>query len=319
MFARAVAVGVRAGAAVRVAVRRPGVAAVRCMGTAGGDTAEFNADVNTEFPRFPVWGPRVPVEVSETYEEDSKNFFEQHWDEVVDLDTVLRKTASELVETGNPADTEGLDIPHPKATLAVTDATEKYFDKWMEGASGEQRILVPLCGGWSAEMGAFAAMGHRVVGVDYVRAAVDALAIYEILPDFQEEGWRENFLIHHSPESGAIVAEGDFFNATPEELGTFDRVFERSGITSVPQSRQAEYAKVLHSLMKPGAKMLMETMSAGGDESYAWSTPEALAKIFKAPEWKLEELETQDVTNTAPYSDTQLTDLKLHNFLVTRV
>lgn len=315
MFRRAVVLGARAGA---VATRAPVAAPIRCMSATS--VAEFNADVAEEFPKFAVWGPRVPVEVNdETYEQDCKNFFEQHWDEVVDLDSNLRNVASELMDHMPPADFEQVVLPHPKSALAVTDMTEKYFDKWMGGAEGEQRILFPLCGGFAAEMGAFAAMGHRVVGIDYIRAAVDTLALYEILPEFNEEGWRENFLVHHSPESGAIVAEGDFFTATPEELGTFDKVFERSGISSVPKARQAEYAKVLHSLMNPGATMLMETMSAEGDASYGWCTPAEMAKVFKAPEWKIEELETTDVTGTAPYSNLNLTGAKVHNFLVTRV
>lgn len=283
------------------------------------ELAEFNADVAVDMPKAPVWGPRVPVEVTEDYEDDVRNFFEQHWDQVVDLDVSLRRTASELVDVLPPKVIDKVELPHPRSALGVTDMTEKYYDQWMAGATGEQRILVPLCGGWCSEMGAFSAMGHRVVGIDYVRAAVTAMEVYEILPEFQEEGWRENFLIHHSPESGAIVAEGDFFKATAAELGTFDKVFERSGISSVPKERIGEYATVLHGLMKPGATMLMETMSAGGDESYGWCTPEALSKVFKSPEWKVQELETTDVTSTAPYSDLKLTDLKLHNLLITRV
>ena len=318
MFRRAVVLGARAGAVATRARAPAAPAAIRCM-SAEDEVAEFNADVAEDFPKYAVWGPRVPVDVvEETYEQDVKNFYEQHWDEMVDLDMGLRTVASSLMDSMAPAAFDKVVLPHPKASLAVTEMTEKYFDKWMGGATGEQRILFPLCGGLSAEMGAFAAMGHRVVGVEYIRAAVDTLALYDILPEFQEEGWRENFLVHHSPESGALVAEGDFFAATPEELGTFDKVFERCGITSVPKARQAEYAKVLHSLMKPGATMLMETMSASGD-TYNWCTPEEMEKVFKGPEWKIEALETTDVTAAVAYTNLNLTDVKVHNFLITRV
>jgi len=329
MLRRAVVAGTRAATVARAETST----ATRSMGVLSfleADTtklekqiAEFNNDVDTKFPRYPVWGPRVPLEVTESYEADTKNFFETHWDEVVDLDKSLRKSAQALCDTLPPKVHDKLSLPHPKSSLGVSDLTEKYYDDWM-GEDKEQRVLMPLCGGWSVEMGAFAALGHRVVGVEYVRAAVDALAIYDILPEFHEEGWRENFLIHHSPESGAIVAEGNFFDATPEELGTFDKVFDRCGITSVPRERIGEYANVLYSLMKPGATLLMETMSASGDstgdnDTYSWCTPAELAKVFKGPQWKFKELETAEVTNLEHFTDLNLDNLKQHFLLITRV
>lgn len=331
MFTRAVATGLRAASVAHRAAVPSTTArtAVRSFTLLEKDTTKVlsmiedcNADLAVDFPKFPVWGPRVPLAVTDTYEADTKSYFENHWDEIVDMDLQLRKTAQAMVDTLPPKVHDKLEVPHPKAALGVSDATEKYFDMWM-GDAKEQRILVPLCGGWSAEMGAFAAMGHRVVGVEYVRAAVDALNIYEILPEFQEEGWRESFLIHHSPESGAIVAEGDFFDASPDQLGTFDKVFDRCGITSVPQGRIGDYVKVLDSLMNPGATLLMETMSASGDsaganDTYSWCTPEAMAKAFGGSKWEFKELETSDVSARDPYSSLNLNDLKQHFFLITK-
>lgn len=308
--------------AARPAVRMAAPAVVATRQFSAKAIAEFNADVACDYPAWPVWGPRAPLAVTEKYEEELKTFFELHWEEVQDMDVTLRRTLNEFVTELTPDEADMVEMPHPKNALAVTDATEKYFDRWMGGAK-EQRVLFPLCGGWSAEMGAFANMGHQVVGVEYCRAAVDALSTYEILPPFVEEGWRENYLIHHSPESGAIVAEGDFFKATAGELGTFDKVFDRCGISSVPQARIGEYAETLYGLMKPGATLLLETMSATGDsegdnDTYSWCTPEALSKVFAGDKWTFEELGTEDVTTTWPYSDTNLKGLKLHNFLITR-
>lgn len=286
------------------------------------DIAQFNADVDVEYPRFAVWGPRVPLEVTETYEEDLKTYWQQHWDEVNDLDVTLRKTLNDFVAELPPSEVDKVQMPHPKNALGVSDTTEKHFDAFM-GTAKNQRVLFPMCGGWNYEMGSFAHMGHQVVGVDFCRSAVDALNLYEILPTFHEEGYRENFLIHHSPESGAIVAEGDFFKATAEELGTFDKVFDRAGISSIPEGRIPEYAKVLSGLMKPGATLLLETMSASGTEegensSYSWVNPENVKKAFAGKEWKVQELSNEDVSATWPYSETGLKGLKLHNFLITR-
>ncbi len=123
---------------------------------------------------------------------------------------------------------------------------------WPGVAPGTGRVLVPLCGK-SHDLDWLAEQGHEVVGVEFVRSAVDAF--------FSERGL--------TPEHGSIrgvdvlshgkltLIAADFFELSTEQLPVCDWVYDRAALVAIKPDKRREYVQQLHHLTKSGAGMML--------------------------------------------------------------
>ena len=137
---------------------------------------------------------------------------------------------------------------------------------------GPHRVLVPLCGK-TLDLAWLAARGHEVVGVELSPVAVAAV--------FEREGLTPE-VDHLGPfersRAGAItVLRGDVFEATPELVGTFDRVWDRAAIVALDEPRRPRYVATVRALMAPGARLLQNAFAYDQTkmDGPPWSVPEA--------------------------------------------
>jgi thiopurine S-methyltransferase len=119
-----------------------------------------------------------------------------------------------------------------------------------------QRVLVPLCGK-SVDLAWLAQRGLLVTGVEVVRAAIDAFFVEQRLPPHKEK--RGPFTAHVS--RGVEIVEGDMFAMKPELIGTFDCAYDRAALIALAPMTRVKYVDTLRALLRPGARMLLETIS----------------------------------------------------------
>ena len=117
-------------------------------------------------------------------------------------------------------------------------------------ALGERRsVLVPLAGK-AFDVLYLGALGHRVVAVELVEAAVQAF--------FAEHGI-EPVLDQHGPfvryRAGSLVfLAGDYFAATSELLGPIDTVYDRAALIALPPASRPRYLDHTRGLLLAGAR-----------------------------------------------------------------
>ncbi len=132
--------------------------------------------------------------------------------------------------------------------------------EWLLGG-GAWRVLVPLCGK-SLDLDWIARQGDTAVGVELSEIAVAAL--------FREAGRapeideRPRGRIYRSP--GLVVICGDFFHVTVEDVGPVDRVWDRAALVALPPDMRRRYVEHLRNLVRPGARILLNTMVYEGDK-----------------------------------------------------
>lgn len=161
-------------------------------------------------------------------------------------------------------------------------------------------------------------------------------------------GVRSGFAIHHSTTAGAVVAQGDFFNATAAEFGQFDKAWDRLGLNAIAPGDTQKYADKLSELVKSGGKLLLESLS-GNRTSYRllpytrWpiqtvaphlpapplcmrpgdgadnqaASPDAVKKAFGG-KWEVQVLGSESVAGSKAYRDYDTAGLTSNTFLLTR-
>lgn len=109
------------------------------------------------------------------------------------------------------------------------------------------RILVPLAGK-SADMRWLAERGHEVVGVEIVPQALRA---------FFEE-WHVEPASTKLGRHTALAAKGvtmvcaDVFDVTPDDLGTFDVVYDRAALVALEPPMRKPYVEACRALLRDG-------------------------------------------------------------------
>jgi thiopurine S-methyltransferase len=114
----------------------------------------------------------------------------------------------------------------------------------------KSRILVPLAGR-AADLGWLADRGHEVVGVEFVRRAIDEL--------FEGVDVRAHRLGPHKAFSarGITMVLGDMFAMKPADLGTFDAIYDRAALIALEPSTRAGYVEVCAALNPRGPTLLI--------------------------------------------------------------
>lgn len=130
-----------------------------------------------------------------------------------------------------------------------------------------QHVFFPLCGA-DVSMAHLARRGHRVVGVEGVRTAVDkALSTYgdEVPPAI---GMRaaHGLTVRAACSPGhpdLTVVQGDFLSLDEGQLsrlgmlGAFSFAFDRGALVAINQPDHVAYAATLSSLLAPGGSVLL--------------------------------------------------------------
>ncbi|WDY56620.1 thiopurine S-methyltransferase [Pseudomonas sp. PSKL.D1] len=123
------------------------------------------------------------------------------------------------------------------------------------GLPAGSRVLVPLCGK-SLDMVWLAGQGHRVLGVELSRRAVEAF--------FREQGLKAQVTQRGAFEawrSGDIELWcGDFFALRAEDLADCTGVYDRAALIALPPQMRAQYMKLLGQVLPGGVQGLLVTL-----------------------------------------------------------
>jgi len=130
----------------------------------------------------------------------------------------------------------------------------RYLETWWPRivAAADSRVLVPLCGKavdllWLRER------GHRVVGVEFAAAAVEA------------------FEAEHGQRDGLHLLQADFLALQPSELaaaggGPPQAWYDRAAMVALPPEMRALYVDRLHALLPSDARGLLVTFAYPQEE-----------------------------------------------------
>ena len=133
----------------------------------------------------------------------------------------------------------------------------------IESAGKKLRILVPLAGK-AADLAWLAARGHEVVGVEFVRKAVEEL--------FAET----------KDATGLTMICDDFFAVHPDTAGRFDVVYDRAALIAIDPPKRAAYVAHCRTLLRDGGTTFL--VSVDYDQTKAegppWSVDEAMVRAL---------------------------------------
>ncbi len=123
------------------------------------------------------------------------------------------------------------------------------------------RVFVPLCGK-SLDMAWFAAQGHRVLGVELSRTAVEQFfAEHGLAPEIGESRYGSHY------RAGLIeIIVGDAFGLDGDILRDCSAVFDRAAIIALPPELRARYATELYGHLPAGCRGLLITLEYPQDD-----------------------------------------------------
>ena len=158
------------------------------------------------------------------------------------------------------------------------------------------RVLVPLCGK-SLDLAWLAGQGHRVLGVELSRRAVEGF--------FREHGLeaevrqRGDFEVWRSGDVELWC--GDFFALQAEDVGDCAGLYDRAALIALPPPMRARYAQALSALLPAGCLGVVVTLDY--DQSLLAGPPfsvadQELRQGFAG--WQVDELEQAQVLGESP-------------------
>ena len=175
----------------------------------------------------------------------------------------------------------------------VNPYLQRYWPQ-LQLAAGS-RVLVPLCGK-SLDLAWLAGQGHRVLGVELSRQAVEAF--------FREHGLQPQVTQRGAFEvwrSGDVeIWCGDFFALRAEDVADCVALYDRAALIALPPEMRVHYMRLLSQAMPAGAGLLVtldyqQALLAGPPFSVA---DEEVRRGFAG--WQIEELEAQEAISESP-------------------
>lgn len=122
------------------------------------------------------------------------------------------------------------------------------------GLKAAASVLVPLCGK-SVDLPYLRGLGHQVIGLELSPIAVQAFwKALDTTPVRRDE----KGLIFWSSD-GIEIIEGDFFEVSPQEVGSPGVIYDRAALIAMPPELQHRYARHLMTLAQ-GAPIFMVTL-----------------------------------------------------------
>ncbi|AXM95897.1 thiopurine S-methyltransferase [Pseudomonas plecoglossicida] len=163
------------------------------------------------------------------------------------------------------------------------------------GLAPGSRVLVPLCGK-SLDLAWLAGQGHRVLGVELSRRAVEDF--------FKEQGLQAQVSqqgVFEVWRSGEVELWcGDFFALRAEDVADCTGLYDRAALIALPQEMRSDYMRSLSQLL-PSCNGLLVTLDYQQEllAGPPFSVPdEEVRRGFAG--WQVEELQVREVIEESP-------------------
>ncbi|MDN5781439.1 MAG: thiopurine S-methyltransferase [Luteimonas sp.] len=165
------------------------------------------------------------------------------------------------------------------------------------GLAAGSRVFVPLCGK-TLDMAWLAARGHRVLGVELSRIAVEQF--------FDEHGLAPE--VHESPlglhfVAGAIeIICGDALALDTATLADCAAVYDRAALIALPPPMRGPYVHELHARLPAGCRELLITLDYPVHEKAGppFSIDADEVHRLYARDWRIELIERRDILANQP-------------------
>jgi thiopurine S-methyltransferase len=158
--------------------------------------------------------------------------------------------------------------------------------------SEPENIFVPLCGK-SLDLPWLANRTKKVVGVELVSQAVEEFyAENEISYSIQPAGKLQLF-----KNDSIDIFQGDFFDLTQEETGSFEAIYDRGSIVALARPERQKYVEHLLSFLAPGGRLLLITLEYDQEQMSGppFSVADTEIEMHFSEYGRLELLETCDI------------------------
>lgn len=159
------------------------------------------------------------------------------------------------------------------------------------------RVFVPLAGK-SLDLLWLRAQGHRVLGVELSRLAVEQF--------FAEHGLtpttRESRHGTHYAHDGIELICGDAFALDAEALAGCSAVFDRAALIALPPALRQRYVGELYAQLPSGCRGLLVTLEYPQEQKGGppFSVDEAEVRALYEPDWTVSVLERADILAMQP-------------------
>ncbi|MCM8913885.1 thiopurine S-methyltransferase [Pseudomonas inefficax] len=158
------------------------------------------------------------------------------------------------------------------------------------------RVLVPLCGK-SLDLAWLAGQGHRVLGVELSRRAVEAFFREHGLQ--AEVGQRGAFEVWRSGDVELWC--GDIFALQAEDIGDCAGLYDRAAVIALPSQMRGAYMQLLSGLLPTSCQGVVVTLDY--DQALLGGPPfsvgdQELRQGFAG--WQVDELEVVEVIEESP-------------------
>lgn len=156
----------------------------------------------------------------------------------------------------------------------------------------QSHVFVPLCGK-STDLDWILDQGHRVTGIEFNRAAVDAVfARRALVPQIT----RVSDLARLS--SGRLtIWQGDFFALNENDLGSVDAVYDRAALVALPQALREAYASRLPALTGTARQLVVSyAYDQSQTEGPPFSVPEVEIRRLYGDQYNVDLLASEDIT-----------------------
>ena len=161
----------------------------------------------------------------------------------------------------------------------------------------DARVFVPLCGK-SLDLAWFAAQGHRVLGVELSRTAVEQFFTeHGLTPEIEESRYGSHY------RAGPIeIIVGDAFGLDAEALRDCAAVFDRAAIIALPPELRGRYADQLYAHLPTGCRGLLITLEYPQDERdgppFSVSEDEVHARFDR--DWNVDRIDRRPIPSDHP-------------------
>ena len=160
------------------------------------------------------------------------------------------------------------------------------------GLAAGSRIFVPLAGK-SMDMAWLASQGHKILGIELNRMAIEAFFEENNLE--AEETSLPGYEVFRS--QNIEIRCGDFFALKPEDLASVDAVYDRAALIALPPEMRARYAAHMIACLPRAAQMMLVVLEYPQSEMQGppFSVSEAEVAEFYGKAYNIERLGSVDV------------------------
>jgi thiopurine S-methyltransferase len=163
--------------------------------------------------------------------------------------------------------------------------------------ASDTRVFVPLAGK-SRDMPWLVSQGHRVLGVELSRLAVEQFFAEGGL---EPEATSSRYGVHYKAGGIEIIC-GDAFGLDAAALADCNAVFDRAALIALPPELRQRYVRNLHARLPLGCRGLLITLEYPQHEKNGppFSVPESEVHGLYGDDWHVDEIERRDILAQQP-------------------